>query len=76
MKKDSVSTLLDDIERILQRDGRTIADLAKDIKLTDPRTGKERTCSYHQMYLWVRARRFNPRAEPLIKLQQWRDKHA
>jgi hypothetical protein len=63
--KDAVTKLLDDIERILKRDGKTIADLAKDIKR-----------SYHQTYLWVRARRFNPRAEPLISLQLWRDKHA
>ena len=52
MKKDAVTKLLDEIERILKRDGSTVADLARDI-------GR----SYHQTFMWVRSRRFNPRAD-------------
>jgi len=60
--KDAVTKLLDEVESILRRTNRTISDLAKDI-------GR----SYHQTYLWVRARRFNPRADALMKIQQWRN---
>ena len=54
--------LFDDIERILKRDGKTIGDLAREI-------GR----SYNQTYDWVRMRKSTPRAEPLLRLQGWRD---
>lgn len=59
---DAVKQMFDDIERILKRDGKTVADLAKDL-------GR----SYNQVYDWVVLRKFNPRARPLIDLQAWRD---
>jgi transposase-like protein len=59
-----IAILFDDIERILSRDGKTIADLAKDL-------GR----NYNQVYDWVKLRKFNPRAGALIQLQNWRDKH-
>ena len=63
--KDAITKLLDDIDKILKRDGKTCADIARDI-------GKD----YHRVYLWVKTRKFKPRADGIILLQQWRDKHA
>lgn len=62
---DTVKILLDDIERILKRDGLTPADLAKDM-------GR----SYNQLYDWIVLRKFSPRAKPLLELQAWRDRYA
>lgn len=59
-----VKSLLNDIERILRRNGQTIADLARDI-------GKD----YHQVYYWIKVRRFNPQADGLLALMKWRDEH-
>jgi len=58
----TVRRLLKDIEAILERDNKTIADLAKDI-------GR----GYHQVYSWLRVRRFNPNASGLMLLMQWRN---
>jgi hypothetical protein len=60
--KDQVKTLLDDIERILKRQGKTIADLARDL-------GK----NYNQVYHWIRLRRFDPGGQAILRLKQWRD---
>jgi transposase-like protein len=60
---DTVKKLFDDIERILKRDGKTVADLAKDL-------GR----NYNQVYDWVVLRKFNPRAGPLMELQGWRNR--
>jgi len=62
---DAVKEILDDIERILKRDGKTVADLAKDLDR-----------NYNQVYDWIVVRKFNPRAEPLMALMAWRDKWA
>lgn len=51
-----------DRQSILYRPA-TIADLAKDI-------GRD----YHQVYGWLRVRRFNPGATGLMLLMQWRNK--
>ncbi len=59
-----IDKLFDDIEAFLKRDGKTISDLAKEM-------GR----SYNQVYDWVRLRKFNPRAGPLMELQAWRDNH-
>jgi transposase-like protein len=63
MKK-QVTKLLDEILAILKRDGKTIADLAKDLDR-----------NYHQVYDWIRRRQFNPQADGLLSLMAWRDKH-
>lgn len=60
----TINELFEDIEAQLKRDGKTLGDLAREL-------GR----SYNQIYDWVRLRKFNPRAEALIQLQQWRDKH-
>jgi len=65
MLNKEVKKLLDEIERILRRNGWTIADLARDL-------GR----SYHQTYQWVVVRRFNPQAQGLLALQAWRSKHG
>jgi transcriptional regulator with XRE-family HTH domain len=65
MVNPQVAKLFDEIQRILKRDGKTIADLARDIGF-----------SYHQTYQWVEQRRFNPQAKGLLALQGWRDKHV
>ena len=61
---DQINQLFDDIEAILKRDGKTLGDLARELDR-----------SYNQVYDWVRLRKFNPRAEPLLELQAWRDKN-
>lgn len=61
---DEVNNLFSDIEALLKRDGKTLGDLAREL-------GR----SYNQIYDWVRLRKFNPRAEPLLQLQAWRDKN-
>jgi len=61
---DEIKKLFDDIEACLKRDGKTLGDLAREL-------GR----SYNQVYDWVRLRKFNPRAEPLLQLQAWRDKN-
>lgn len=63
MIKPTVTKLLDEIVMILARDGKTIADLAKDI-------GKD----YHQVYDWIKRRKFNPQADALMELMAWRNK--
>ena len=60
--KDPITKLMDDIEKILKRDHKSIADLARELNL-----------SYHQVYDWVKRRHFAPRADRVIQLQQWRD---
>lgn len=57
-----VEGLLNDIERILKVQQQTVADLARDIDK-----------NYHQVYQWLKVRRFNPQAEGLLILQRWRD---
>lgn len=57
-----VKKLLDDIERILKRNSQTVADLARDI-------GRD----YHQVYYWIKVRRFNPQADGLLALMKWRE---
>ena len=57
-----VKELLNDIERILEKQKLTVADLARDIDR-----------NYHQVYQWLKVRRFNPQAEGLLLLQRWRD---
>jgi hypothetical protein len=57
-----VTRLLNEIERILRNRGLTVADLARDI-------GKD----YHQVYYWIKVRRFNPQADGLLALMKWRD---
>jgi transposase-like protein len=59
-----IQKLLDEIVAILKREKRTVADLARDLKL-----------DYHQVYDWVILRKFNPRATALMRLQAWRDEH-
>ena len=58
---DEMNKLLDDIEAILKRDGKTLGDLARELDR-----------SYNQVYDWVRLRKFSPRAGPLLQLQAWR----
>jgi hypothetical protein len=61
--KTEVTGLLDDILRILKKQKRTIADLARDL-------GKD----YNQVYQWLKVRRFNPGALAILKLKEWRDR--
>lgn len=63
MKK-TVTKLLDEIMAILDRDGRTVADLAKDL-------GRD----YNHVYDWMVRRKFNPSSDALMELMNWRDKH-
>jgi len=63
--ENAVTKLLDRIMSILDRDGKTIGDLAREI-------GK----SYHQTYYWVKVRRFKPGGDAVLLLKQWADRHA
>jgi hypothetical protein len=60
--KTEVTKLLDDIQRILKKQKRTIADLARDL-------GRD----YNQVYQWLEVRRFDPSAEATLSLMEWRD---
>jgi hypothetical protein len=60
--KSEVTKLLDEIERILKNQKRTVADLARDLDK-----------NYNQVYHWIKVRRFNPSAEATMKLKLWRD---
>jgi len=60
--KNEVKGLLDDIQRILKKQKRTIADLARDLDK-----------DYNQVYHWVVVRRFNPGGQAILKLKTWRD---
>ena len=64
MKKDAVTKLLDEIEKILDRTGQTCADISRDIHR-----------DYHRVYAWVKVRKFKPSGEGVLLLQQWRDKN-
>jgi hypothetical protein len=64
MGSSQVTKLLDDIQRILHRDGKTIGDLARDLKR-----------SYHQVWDWVSLRRNAPRSEVVMQLIDWKNKH-
>ena len=59
-----MTVLLNEIEGILKRDKKTVSDVARDI-------GRD----YHQVYGWLRVRRFNPGATGLMLLMQWRNKN-
>lgn len=61
--KSEVTGLLDDILRILKKQKRTIADLARDLDK-----------NYNQVYHWMVVRRFKPRGEVILKLKAWRDR--
>lgn len=61
--KSEVTRLLDDILRILKKQKRTIADLARDL-------GRD----YNQVYHWLVVRRFNPSGTAVMELKSWRDK--
>jgi len=60
--KTEVAKLLDDIIRILKKQKRTTADLAREL-------GRD----YNQVYQWLHVRRFDPSAEVTLQLKQWRD---
>ena len=62
--KNQVTSLLNEIQAILKRDNKTVADLANDIDR-----------NYNQVYDWVVRRQFNPQAAGLLLLQEWRDKN-
>jgi hypothetical protein len=62
--KPTVKKLLDDIQRVLKREKRTIADLSRDLDR-----------DYHQVYDWFVRRQFNPQADALMELMAWYDKH-
>jgi hypothetical protein len=66
--KDIMDRLFDDIQRILDRDGKNYADLARELT-----SMSDRSFSYNQVYDWVRMRKFNPRAKVVLLLQGWRD---
>jgi len=66
LMKTEVTKLLDDIMRILKKQKRSIADLARDLDR-----------NYNQVYHWVVVRRFNPSGTAILELKQWRDRwHA
>ena len=60
MKRMTVTALLDEIQRVLKRDNRSVADLAKDL-------GRD----YHHVYDWVCRRRFDPGPVGLKLLTEW-----
>lgn len=60
--KDDVTVLLDDILRILKKQKRSIADLARDMNR-----------NYNQCYHWLKVRRFKPSGPAILKLKEWRD---
>ena len=62
--KPTVKKLLDDILRVLKRQKRTIADLARDLDR-----------DYHQVYDWFVRRQFNPQADALMELMNWFEKN-
>ena len=61
----SVRKLLNEILAILDRDKKTIADLAREIDR-----------SYHQTYAWLVVRRFHPSSVGLMILRNWRDQNV
>ena len=63
-EKDAVTLLMDKIEKTLKRNKKTVADLAREI-------GRD----YHQVYFWVKVRRFKPRGDATLMLKQWLDRH-
>jgi len=64
MTDDTVAWLLDEIETILKRDRKTIADLAREIGY-----------NYHQVYAWIRVRRHSPASRGLMRLMRWLDEN-
>jgi len=66
--KDVIERLLDDIQRILDRDGKNAADLARELTAMG-----DREYGYNQVYDWLKMRKFNPRAKVVLLLQGWRD---
>lgn len=66
--KDVMDRLFDDIQRILDRDGKNYSDLAKELTAMS-----DRSFSYNQVYDWVKMRKFHPRAKVVLLLQGWRD---
>jgi transposase-like protein len=62
--KTEVERILDDIVMILDHQGKTVADLARDLNR-----------DYHQVYDWIKIRKFNPQAQALFQLINWRHKN-
>jgi len=61
--KTEVTGLLDDILRILKKEKKTVADLAREL-------GRD----YHQVYHWMVVRRYNPSGTAILELKSWRDR--
>lgn len=72
--KPTVTRLLDDILKVLERDGKTIADLARELPKVEV-DGKLKNRDYHQVYDWFVRRQFNPQAEALMGLMGWYEKN-
>ena len=71
MSKDDVTNLLDDVQRILDRDGISVAELARDLGYSK----KANDSGYLQVYNWLVVRRYNPKWEAGKRFEQWRDQH-
>jgi hypothetical protein len=69
--KPTVTKLLDSIQKVLKRDGKTLADLARELVSDEFPNGRD----YHQVYDWFVRRQFNPQAEALMQLMGWYEKN-
>lgn len=58
---------LDAVQAILKRDGKTEADLARELVSKDFPKGR----SYNQVYDWLVIRKFIPRMEVFMELAAW-----
>jgi hypothetical protein len=65
-----VTHLLDEILSILKRKGMNIADLARELHLTNEAGGLR----YNQLYNWLVVRHYKPKGEMVLQLTAWRDK--
>jgi hypothetical protein len=68
--KPTVTKLLDNIQAVLKRQGRTLADLARE--LPGPKGGNR---DYHQVYDWFVRRQFNPQGDAIMELMAWYEKN-
>jgi hypothetical protein len=72
--KPTVTKLLDNILKVLKRQKRTIADLARELPQVEV-DGVMKDRDYHQVYDWFVRRQFNPQAEALMDLMGWYEKN-
>jgi 16S rRNA C1402 (ribose-2'-O) methylase RsmI len=71
-KPSRLTQLLDDILRILKRDGKGVIDLARELGLGS--SSHPGDSGYNQLYNWLVVRLYKPKGEIVLRLAEWRDK--